>query len=132
VIADAGYIIALLSKEDRFHSWALQISELFDPPLLTCEEVVAEAAYKLGDCRGVVGMIMEHRLRIDFDLQEQIVPIEEFAMRYADRRPDLADLCLIRMSEVHPNLSIITIDSDFHIYRRNRNREIPLIIPPGR
>ena len=56
--------------------------------------------------------------------------IAALAKRYADRRPDLADLCLIRMSELFPNHSIITVDQDFRIYRRNKREVIPLICPP--
>jgi hypothetical protein len=52
------------------------------------------------------------------------------AKRYADRRPDLADLCLIRMSELFPNHSIITVDQGFRVYRRNKREVIPLICPP--
>ena len=54
------------------------------------------------------------------------------ATRYADRDPDFADLCLIRMSELHPKFPVITVDrKDFRIYRRNRREMIPLICPPG-
>jgi hypothetical protein len=53
------------------------------------------------------------------------------ARRYADRRPDLADLCLIRMSELNPRHSVITVDrDDFKVYRRNKREVIPLICPP--
>ena len=50
---------------------------------------------------------------------------------YIDRHPDLADLCLIRMSELYPRHSVITVDrADFRIYRRNKREAIPLICPP--
>ena len=50
---------------------------------------------------------------------------------HADREPDLADLCLIRMSEIHPRHSVITVDrEDFRVYRRNKRETIPLICPP--
>ena len=52
------------------------------------------------------------------------------AKRYADRKPDLADLCLIRLSETNPSLPVITTDvRDFRIYRRGRREMIPLIHP---
>jgi hypothetical protein len=52
-------------------------------------------------------------------------------MRYADRAPDLADLCLIRMSELHPKHPVITTHvGDFAVYRRARRAVIPLIHPP--
>jgi hypothetical protein len=54
------------------------------------------------------------------------------AKRYKDRKPDLADLCLIRMSELHPKHSIITVDEDFRVYRRNKREVIPMISPPRR
>jgi hypothetical protein len=53
------------------------------------------------------------------------------ADRYADRHSDLADLCLIRMSELHPRHSVITVDpEDFRIYRRNKREAIPIVSPP--
>ena len=42
---------------------------------------------------------------------------------------DLVDACIVRMSELYPEAEVLTIDSDFHIYRRNRNQRIPLIMP---
>jgi hypothetical protein len=54
------------------------------------------------------------------------------AKRYADRKPDLADLCLIRLSELHLKHSVVTIDGDFRNYRRNKRDAIPLICPVGK
>jgi uncharacterized protein len=51
---------------------------------------------------------------------------------HRDRRPDLADLCLVRLSELQPKHSVVTVDvSDFRMYRRNQREVIPLIHPPG-
>jgi hypothetical protein len=53
------------------------------------------------------------------------------AKRFRDRKPDLADLCLIRMSELHPRHAIITVDrEDFRAYRRNKREVIPVMCPP--
>ena len=66
-----------------------------------------------------------------FSLDDHHLPqLMALAKCYADRRPDLADLCLIRMSELFPNHSIITVDQDFRVYRRNKREVIPLICPP--
>jgi predicted nucleic acid-binding protein len=40
-----------------------------------------------------------------------------------------ADACLVRMSELEPRSRILTLDSDFRIYRRNRRQAIPAIMP---
>ena len=39
-----------------------------------------------------------------------------------------SDACLVRMSELIKGSSILTLDSDFRIYRKNKNELISLII----
>jgi len=34
------------------------------------------------------------------------------------------------MTELHPRHSLITVDGDFRIYRRNKREAIPLVCPP--
>lgn len=100
-------------------------------PLLTGEAVLAEAAFHLGSVSLVIAFVAEGLVRPKFRLDDHIQRIEELAARYADRRRGLADLCLIRMSELHPKFPVITTDvSDFRIYRRGRREAIPLIHPP--
>jgi hypothetical protein len=43
----------------------------------------------------------------------------------------LADACLVRMSELVGDCLVLTLDSDFHIYRRHTRRLIPAIMPPS-
>jgi hypothetical protein len=53
------------------------------------------------------------------------------AQRYAARQPDLADLCLMRLSERHPCHPVITTDmKHFRVYHRGRRDAIPLLHPP--
>jgi hypothetical protein len=76
-------------------------------------------------------MIREGLVRLAFDCSQQLPRLEALAARYADRQPDLADLCLIRLSELFPRHSVITVDrEDFQVYRRNGREMIPLICPP--
>ncbi|MDQ6706123.1 MAG: pilus assembly protein, partial [Acidobacteriota bacterium] len=75
----------------------------------------------------------EGLVRTAFIVAEHVQRLSELADRYKDRKPDLADLCLIRMSELHPNHDVITTDlNDFRVYRRGRRESIPLIHPPAR
>jgi hypothetical protein len=58
--------------------------------------------------------------------------LEALARRCADRTPDLADLCLIRLSEMHPRHPVVTVDrQDFAVYRRNKREVVPTICPPA-
>jgi predicted nucleic acid-binding protein len=129
-IADTGFIVAFLNRNDRFHDWAKGLAEYISDPLLTCEAVLAEAAFHVRDCNLVLNLLQDGMLLCNFDIHENLPHLRQLAKRYADRTPDLADLCLIRMSELHPKHSVITVDhDDFRVYRRNRREAIPLICP---
>lgn len=129
-IADTGFIVAFGNRNDRHHAWALEIAQSITEPLLTCEAVLAEAAFHLKSSAYVLALVEERMLRSDFDLSQNLPHISALVERYRDRRPDLADLCLIRMSELHPRYSVITVDEkDFRIYRRNGRGIIPLLCP---
>jgi uncharacterized protein len=130
-IADTGFLVAFANRHDRHHGWAVSLAERVTAPLLTCEAVLAEAAFHLGSVGVVLAMIDEGLVDLAFDCREHLLQLANLAARYADRKPDLADLCLIRMSEIHPRHPVITVDrADFRIYRRNKREAIPLICPP--
>jgi predicted nucleic acid-binding protein len=130
-IADTGFLVAFANRKDSYHSWAVSVAKGVTEPLLTCEAVLAETAFHLQSVPLVLSMVTEGLVEIAFDCASQLTQLAALAERYSDRKPDLADLCLIRMSELYPRHSIITVDrADFRIYRRNKREAIPLICPP--
>jgi predicted nucleic acid-binding protein len=132
-IADTGFLVAFGNRNDHHHAWALEIAERITEPLLTCEAVLAETAFHLGSASLVLAFVREGLVRPAFVVGEHLPRLLELAARYADRRPDLADLCLIRLSELHPKHPVITTDlNDFRVYRRGRREAILLIHPPIR
>lgn len=132
-IADTGFLVAFANRNDAHHEWAVQVAERLSEPLLTCEAVLAEAAFHLQDTALVLSMLREGLVALAFDCRDHLPQIAALAERYADRRPDLADLCLIRMSELNPRHSVVTVDrADFRVYRRNKREAIPLVSPPER
>jgi predicted nucleic acid-binding protein len=131
-IADTGFLVAFANARDQHHGWALDVAEDVTEPLLTCEAVLAETAFHLGDAGLVLEMISEELIRLDFVCNDHLAHLAALAKRYKRRKPDLADLCLIRMSELHPKHSVITVDENFRVYRRNKREMIPLISPPRR
>lgn len=130
-IADTGFVVAFANRDDAHHKWALSVAEKVTEPLLTCEAVLAESAFHLESAEFVLSLVDEGLLSLAFDCREHLPQLSWLAKRYADRKPDLADLCLIRLSELHPKHSVITVDrADFSVYRRNKREAIPLICPP--
>lgn len=132
-IADTGFIVAFARANDQHHPWALDVAKEITEPLLTCEAVLAEAAFHLESSSYVLSLVDDELLQLAFDFSENLQQLQDLARRYADRKPDLADLCLVRMSELYPRYSVITVDeSDFRVYRRNKRETIPLLCPPRR
>lgn len=130
-IADTGFLVAFANRGDAHHEWAVQVAKRLTEPMLTCEAVLAETAFHLRDTALVLSMLRKGLVCLAFDCQDHLPQLAELAERYADRQPDLADLCLIRMSELNPRHSVVTVDrADFRVYRRNKREAIPLVSPP--
>lgn len=130
-IADTGFLVAFLNSADRHHQWAKTLAAEVTDPLICCEPVLTEAAYMVGNVPLVMGLLASGMVEIAFDLEDNRTHVTTLAERYADRQPDLCDLCVVRLSELFPDHNVITTDrTDFRIYRRNKREAIPLICPP--
>jgi len=132
-IVDTGPIVALLSDSDRWHGWAKAQFAALRAPLATCEAVMSEAGYLLrGDRRAIealFGLLERSVLKLEFRLAAEHRGVRALMRRYADVPMSLADGCLVRMSELSDDASVLTLDSDFRIYRRLGRQTIPLVAP---
>ncbi len=130
-IADTGFLIAFVSPRDSHHLWAAKLAEKITEPLLTCDAVLVEAAFHLGSAKKALELVEDGLIAPTLTVSDHLERLMELATTYADRQPDLADLCLIRLSELYPKYPLITTDiADFRVYRRGRREIIPLITPP--
>ncbi len=130
-IADTGFLVAFARANDIHHEWAISLAGRVTEPLLTCEAVLAETSFHLRSVPLVMAMMEDGLISLAFQCSEHLPRLAALAKAYADREPDLADLCLIRISELYPKHAVITVDrEDFRIYRRNKREAIPLICPP--
>jgi uncharacterized protein len=132
-IADTGFLVALLSRNDQHHTWAAQQAATLTLPLLTCEAVLTETCFLLNrnqnSHRIVFSLIHREILQIPFNLAQESPEIDQLMTRYASVPMSLADACLVRMTEQIPNAIVLTLDSDFFIYRKDGNQMIPVLIP---
>ncbi len=136
VIVDTGPLVAYLDKRDEFHKWAKEQMREFTEPLVSCEAVIAEALFLLRrggiDPQLLLQLVERGIVVISIRLGDEIAALRKLIARYRDVPMALADACLVRLSELHEQCTVWTIDSDFTIYRRNGRRPIPLLMPPGR
>ncbi|MFT4196064.1 type II toxin-antitoxin system VapC family toxin [Ottowia sp.] len=132
-ILDTGPWVALLCRDDQHHAWAKAQFAKTSEPLLTCEAVVAETCFLLAchdfDPARALELVERGVVQITLSLSEDIAAVRQLFTRYDSVPASLADACLIRMSEIHASARVLTLDSDFHIYRRHGRKVIPLLTP---
>ena len=135
-LIDTGPLVAFLNRRDKYHTWAKDQLQESVPPLLTCEAVLSESCFLLSGYKqgpeAVLDLVERGLLAISFDLEQEAASLKRLLSRYAGVPMALADACLVRMSELHPDAVLLTLDSDFRIYRRNRRAMIPTLMPPVR
>jgi len=130
-ILDAGPLIAAINRQDAFHDWARDTLERLGPPFYSCPEAMAEAAVLTGRPESIVEMVHSKEIILSFDLAGQAAGVLALLKKYGDRDMDLADACIVRMTELIRDCRVITLDrSDFNVYRRNGRELIPVISPP--
>ena len=133
IILDTGPLVAFLNRQDKHHRWTLMQWEKLPPPLITCEAVLSEACFLLSGFPGgqdaVITLVQRNVLQIAFALADHVDRIGRLVRKYADTPMSLADACLVRMAELFPDSAIMTLDSDFQFYRKNKSRVIPVISP---
>ena len=130
-LLDAGPLIALLNRNDQHHRWACATLERLGPPFYSCPEAMAEAAAMTGQPSAIVEMIQAGEIVLAFSLAEQTAGVLALLEKYADQPMDLADACMVRLSELMRDSRVVTLDrADFAVYRRNGRDLIPIIAPP--
>ena len=128
VLIDTGPLVTFLNRRDRFHEWTAAQWNQIAPPMLTCEAVVSEACFLLTEINGsdqVMKLIQRKILMISFHLAEHIDPVKRLLLKYQSVPMSLADACLVRLSEIHSQSHVFTLDSDFNLYRKNGRQVIP-------
>ena len=134
-LLDTGPLVAFFDRSDADHEWAKEHWAQAPVPLLTCEAVLAEAAFLLREHAGLPGhkvlALFERKVvTAPFGLEDHAGPVAHLMEKYDDQEMQLADACLVRMSELHRDCRVFTLDrQDFQVYRRFEHQIIPLVAP---
>ncbi|MCA1456041.1 PIN domain-containing protein [Bradyrhizobium sp. BRP22] len=135
-IVDTGPLVAFFDRAERYHDWVAERFEELDAPLLVCEPVLAEAMYLLARYPRaqdtLLELIQNGALSVVFRLDEHVGELRKLIQKYRDTPMSLADACIVRMSEIHERHAVLTLDSDFLVYRRHGRAPLPLIHPAAR
>lgn len=131
VIVDSSFLIASLNRRDNNHDWAMAAAAQYPPPWKTCEAVVSEVFYLTEQSRHRVfaKLLGRRSLITSFHLGEHIAEVVALLEKYSDVPMSLADACLVRMTEVLSDPTLLTTDTDFRIYRRHGRKAVPCVLP---
>jgi hypothetical protein len=128
-----GPQLAWLCDTDQWHEWSAEQFGKLEPVFITGEAVLTEACFLYaragGDPAKIIATVRRGLLDATFTLASEASSIELLMQRYADTPMLLADACLVRLSEVHKDCRVLTLDKHFKHYRRFGRSVIPLISP---
>lgn len=135
-LIDAGPIVAYYSESDQWHVAITEFLTSFRGQFITTTAVITEALWLLssdvevqneflGDLANEL-FLVEELSTVDF------AKIAELNSKYRNVPADFADLSLIVVSERLGITDIVTLDSDFDIHRRLRNKPFKRLFLPSK
>jgi len=131
VILDTGPLVALLMPREPRSAWATEALRV-NATVVSCEAVVCEAFHLLRSSsratQALRSMLAEDTIHL-ISMANEARPVTKLMERFATVPMSFADACLVRLSELHPRAVIVTLDSDFRVYRRNGRQVIPVLMP---
>ena len=127
-LIDSGPIIALFDKSDKYHLSVLKFMKTFKGELVTSWSVVTEVTHML-----------DFNLQVQIDFlkwceiggvnlyeisQDELRDIRVMIEKYSNVPMDLADATLMYIANKEKIKNIISIDSDFDIYRTLKKQNL--------
>jgi len=130
---DTGPLVAFFDRAERHHRWVTERVDELDAPLLVCEPVLTETVYLLARYPraqdALLDLLQNGALSIAFRIEEHLVEVRRLLQKYRDTPMALADACVVRMAEIHDRHAVLTLNSDFLVYRKHGRVPLPLIHP---
>jgi uncharacterized protein len=127
IVVDAGPLIAMFARSDRYHAAALEfLTRTEGAALVTNLIVVGEVAAVLGrhgDLVACLEWIVEN-MEIDSNASIDLPKAISVLQKYKDLPADLADASLVAMCERSGTNLVATVDNDFDVYRLPRNKKL--------
>ena len=126
ILTDSSILVAYYSAKDNYHNSVFNFFEQCSSQLITTIPCVTEVMYLLNKDYRTQNEFLNDLAQKLYQyiplLPEDFTRIRQLNEQYADLPGDFADLSLIAISERLNISAIITLDSDFEIYRRYRKQ----------
>lgn len=133
IIVDAGPLVAFFNRRDEYHHWVLLQLSTLRGTLVTTESVISECLYLLDYSKVAItaihDMVMSKKLLISDVPTQDYAEVLKLVEKYQDLPASVADVSLLVVYNSMKLAKILTLDSDFKIYRA-RNGKPPALIAP--
>jgi predicted nucleic acid-binding protein len=139
ILIDSGILLSYYQQQEPLHQVVVDFFDQNAAHLITSPICIAEVLWLLGDIgdrrvlaaqNHLLGAVSRGGIEAINLVPEDYTRIAELNQRYADLPGDFADLTLVTISERLDVAEILSLDSDFDIYRRFRRqpfRRVPLL-----
>ena len=138
ILVDSGILLSYYQQQEPLHQAVIAFFDQNTAQLVTSPICIAEVLWLLGSPGDPRVLAAQNHLLSAVSrggieainlLPEDYARVAELNGRYADLPGDFADLTLVSISERLDVAEILTLDSDFDVYRRFRKKpfcRIPL------
>ena len=131
-LIDSGPLIALFDKSDKYHYQVLAFLKGFQGELITTWSVITEVSHMLDFNLQVqldfIKWIELGGIRLYEISQKELFEIRIMMEKYSDIPMDLADSTLMYVANKESINSIVSIDSDFDIYRTLKKQNLTYLL----
>jgi hypothetical protein len=132
ILVDAGPLIALFDRDDKYHAIVISFLHKYKGRFITTWPVITEVSHMLSFSADVQIAFLEWLRRDALDIvsleKNHLHRIIELSKKYSDVPMDLADSSLLVVSEMSGIKEIMTIDSDYYIYRIKGNKALKNVL----
>ena len=132
-VIDSGPLIALFDASDKYHKSAVAFIKEYRGQLYSTTAVITEVMYLLGFSVKAQVNFLQWVADGAIDLIEveisDLYRIIEMTKKYSDLPMDFADGSLVAVCEKLKIKNVITLDSDFYVYRTKNKSDLKNLFP---
>ena len=117
-----------MNKRDRHHQRFVEYFKFFQGQLVTTWPVLTEVTHHVpvGKAAEIIAVVRDGALEV-IELGNAGARVHDLMKKYADRPMDLADALLVSAAEHTGIEQVLTIDSDFAIFRLANGRRLQVL-----
>lgn len=132
-LIDSGPLYALFDRSDSYHEQAKQVIKDFRGQLITNVAVLQEVHFLLAfhppSQLAFLEWMHTGPIILEPITKDDLARLHQLMKKYADVPMDLADGALVMQAERLELHRIITVDSDFRVYRLKRHKAFINLFP---